>query len=361
MINKMLQDMINNMCNLHKTIGIIDNTSVVVACSDSNEIGKIRDVSFVSISSNNFLVKNGFTYKYFGDKTSDEFAFFCLGEDEEALSCVNMLSVPFTQVVRDYTTKHSKSLFMKNLLFDNLLPGESVFKIRELKIKDNVSRVCLLLHSISKVPEKNLVNLLRGLFPDETKDIIVELNETDIVVIKEITEKRDESQLGKLASSIVNVMSSEYYIQCVVGVGSIAKNVSDLINSFRCAQVAIEVRNVFDSEQSIALYNQLGIARLIYQLPVTLCKIFLEEVFKKCTIDSIDNDLMFTVNKFFENSLNISETARKLFVHRNTLVYRIEKIKKLTGLDLRNFEDAIVFKVSLMVNKYLKGSSIKND
>ena len=199
------------------------------------------------------------------------------------------------------------------------------------------------------------------MFPDETKDIIVELNETDIVVIKEITEKRDESQLGKLASSIVNVMSSEYYIQCVVGVGSIAKNVSDLINSFRCAQVAIEVRNVFDSEQSIALYNQLGIARLIYQLPVTLCKIFLEEVFKKCTIDSIDNDLMFTVNKFFENSLNISETARKLFVHRNTLVYRIEKIKKLTGLDLRNFEDAIVFKVSLMVNKYLKGSSIKND
>lgn len=359
MINTLFQKMIDEMYNLHKTVGIIDSASLVIACNNQDEIGKTKDVKFSSISSNDFFVKDGFTYKYFGNKSSDEFAIFMSGEDSETASCTSMISVPMTQVVKDYTTRHSKSLFMKNLLFDNLLPGETLFRVRELKIKDNVARVCLLIHSVSStnVLNGNLSNLLRGLFPNENKDIIVELNERDIVIIKEISEKRDESQLDRLASSIVNVLSSEHYIQCVIGVGSIARSVGDLVNSFRSAQVAMEVRNVFDSDKSVALYNQLGIARLIYQLPVTLCKIFLEEVFKKCTLDSIDNDLMFTVNKFFENSLNISETARKLFVHRNTLVYRIDKIKKLTGLDLRNFEDAIVFKVSIMVNKYLKGSA----
>ncbi len=363
MINRLFQDMIDNMCDLHKTIGVIDNTSLVIACNNQDEVGKTKDVRFASISSNDVLVSDGFTYRYFGGKSSDEFAIFISGEDSETAACTSMIAVPMTQVVKDYTTKHSKSLFMKNLLFDNLLPGETLFRIRELKIKDNASRVCLFIHSVSSLTmtDKSLSSLLRGLFPDETKDIIVELNDRDIVVIKEISEKRDESQLGRLASSIVNVMSSEYCIQCVIGVGSIAHKVADIINSFRSAQVAMEVRNVFDSDKSVALYNQLGIARLIYQLPVTLCRIFLDEVFKKCTVDSIDNDLMFTVGKFFENSLNISETARKLFVHRNTLVYRIEKIKKLTGLDLRNFEDAIVFKVSLMVNKYLKGSAMRNE
>ena len=153
-------------------------------------------------------------------------------------------------------------------------------------------------------------------------------------------------------------ISSEYYIKIVIGVGSIVQDIESVRDSFRHAQLALEVRRLFSNEKSVSMYSQLGIARLIYQIPVALCELFLKEVFKKCTIDSIDGDLMFTINKFFENNLNISETSRKLFVHRNTLVYRIEKIKRVTGLDLRNFEDAIVFKIALMVSKYMKEFNI---
>ena len=144
----------------------------------------------------------------------------------------------------------------------------------------------------------------------------------------------------------------------VIGIGTIAMHLRELAKSYKEAQIAIEVGKVFDTEKYIINYENLGIGRLIYQLPTTLCEMFLVEVFKKNPIDSLDQETLFTIHKFFENNLNVSETARKLFVHRNTLVYRLEKIKKLTGLDLREFDDAITFKVALMVKKYLTSRGI---
>ena len=167
--------------------------------------------------------------------------------------------------------------------------------------------------------------------------------------MKEIRTGIDSKDLEKLAGSIVDTLSSEFYTHCVVGIGTTVTGIKDLARSFKEAQVALEVGKVFDTERSIVSYDNLGIARLIYQLPTTLCEMFLKEVFKRGSIESLDAETLFTIQRFFENNLNVSETSRKLFVHRNTLVYRLEKIKKLTGLDLREFEDAIVFKVALMV------------
>lgn len=144
-----------------------------------------------------------------------------------------------------------------------------------------------------------------------------------------------------------------------MGIGTVVTGVKDLARSFKEAQVAIEVGKVFDTDKSIISYDNLGIARLIYQLPTTLCEMFLREVFKKGSIESLDQETMFTIQRFFENDLNVSETSRKLFVHRNTLVYRLEKIKKVTGLDLRKFDHAIIFKVALMVKKYLTSNPVK--
>ena len=148
-------------------------------------------------------------------------------------------------------------------------------------------------------------------------------------------------------------LKNELFIKTIIGIGTPAEHMRSLADSYKEAQTAIDVGKVFDTERSIINYENLGIGRLIYQLPTTLCEIFLSEVFKKSAIDSLDQETLFTINKFFENNLNVSETSRKLFVHRNTLVYRLEKIKKLTGLDLRQFDHAIVFKVALMVRKYL--------
>ena len=179
------------------------------------------------------------------------------------------------------------------------------------------------------------------------------------MLVKEIKAGIDSRDLEKLARSIVDTLSSEFYTKAVVGIGTSVVGVKDLARSFKEAQIALEVGKVFDTDQSIVSYDNLGIARLIYQLPTTLCETFLREVFKTGSIESLDHETLFTIQRFFENNLNVSETSRKLFVHRNTLVYRLEKIKKLTGLDLREFDHAIIFKIALMVKKYLTSNPMK--
>ncbi|HCP71648.1 MAG TPA: CdaR family transcriptional regulator, partial [Clostridiales bacterium] len=192
-----------------------------------------------------------------------------------------------------------------------------------------------------------------GMFPDKMQDFVLSINESDVAVIKQINGSTTAEDLERIAKSMEDTLKNELRIKIVIGIGTVSEHLRELADSYKEAQTAIDVGKVFDTEKSIINYENLGIGRLIYQLPTTLCEIFLSEVFKKNSIDSLDQETLFTINKFFENNLNVSETSRKLFVHRNTLVYRLEKIKKLTGLDLRQFDHAIVFKVALMVRKYL--------
>ena len=257
-----------------------------------------------------------------------------------------------------YDEKYDRSNFIKNVILDNILPGDIYLKSRELRFNSDVSRVCMLIKVTSKT-DVSAYDVVQNLFPDKNKDFVININETDIALVKEIRNNIDPRDIDKLASSIVDTLSSEFYTHCVIGIGTVVENIKDLARSFKEAQVALEVGKVFDTEKTIVSYNNLGIARLIYQLPTTLCDMFLKEVFKRGSIESLDHETLFTIQRFFENNLNVSETSRKLFVHRNTLVYRLEKIKKITGLDLREFEDAIVFKVALMVKKYLSSNPSK--
>ena len=205
-----------------------------------------------------------------------------------------------------------------------------------------------------------MVDTVQSIFPDRQSDFVVSINDTDVVLIKQVQESTTGKELIHMAKQISNAMESELKVKVVIGIGTVVGHIRDLARAYKEAQMAIDVGKVFDTERSIVNYDNLGIGRLIYQLPTTLCEMFLEEVFKKNPIDALDQETLFTINKFFENNLNVSETARKLFVHRNTLVYRLEKIKKLTGLDLREFDDAITFKVALMVKQYLRSRGIKS-
>ena len=192
------------------------------------------------------------------------------------------------------------------------------------------------------------------MFPDRQQDFVLSINETDIAVVKQIQPNAERDELIKIAQSDRADAAHGDCSSRPSSASAPSQAISESLQTrIKEAQVAIEVGKVFDTEKTIINYENLGIGRLIYQLPTTLCEIFLSEVFKKNSIDTLDQETLFTINKFFENNLNVSETSRKLFVHRNTLVYRLEKIKKLTGLDLREFDDAIIFKVALMVKKYL--------
>lgn len=360
MSNRLFQGIVHQMKDaIDRTIGVIDETSVVIACSELGKIGEVNEsVNSETLSSTAPFVVNGYTYRSFGSNAKYDYAVFVQGTDEYAQKYAQLLSVSFASIKQYYDEKYDRSNFIKNVILDNILPGDIYLKTRELHFNSEVSRVCLLIKIVSKT-DVSAYDIVQNLFPDKSKDFVININEVEIALVKEIKPDTESRDLEKLASSISDTLSSEFYTHCVVGIGTTVTGIKDLARSFKEAQSALEVAKVFDTDRTIVSYDNLGIARLIYQLPTTLCEMFLKEVFKRGSIESLDQETLFTIQRFFENNLNVSETSRKLFVHRNTLVYRLEKIKKLTGLDLREFEDAIVFKVALMVKKYLNASPTK--
>ena len=360
MSNRLFQGIVHQMKDaIDRTIGVIDETSVVIACSELGKIGEVNEsVNSETLSSTAPFVVNGYTYRSFGSNAKYDYAVFVQGTDEYAQKYAQLLSVSFASIKQYYDEKYDRSNFIKNVILDNILPGDIYLKARELHFNSEVSRVCLLIKIVSKT-DVSAYDIIQNLFPDKSKDFVININEVENALVKEIKHDTESRDLEKLASSISDTLSSEFYTHCVVGIGTTVTGIKDLARSFKEAQSALEVAKVFDTDRTIVSYDILGIARLIYQLPTTLCEMFLKEVFKRGSIESLDQETLFTIQRFFENNLNVSETSRKLFVHRNTLVYRLEKIKKLTGLDLREFEDAIVFKVALMVKKYLNASPTK--
>lgn len=360
MSNRLFQGIIHQMGDsIERSIGVIDESLSIVACSELGRIGETdNSVNFNALASSDTVAINGYTYKTFGNCIHPEYAVFVSGNDDTAKKYSIILSVTMGNIKQYYDEKYDRVNFIRNVLLDNVLPGDVYLKSRELRFNADVNRVCMIIKTLSK-SDASAFEVIKGLFPDKSKDFVININETDVALVKEIKPDTDPKDIEKLAVSIVDTLSGEYYIRSVVGIGTVVNGIRELARSFKEAQVTIEVGKVFDTEKSVIAYDHLGIARLVYQLPTTLCEAFLKEVFKKGSVEAMDQETLFTIQKFFENSLNVSETSRKLFVHRNTLVYRLEKIKKVTGLDLREFEDAIVFKVALMVKKYLMTNPVK--
>ena len=360
MSNRLFQGVVHQLRDaVDRTIGVVDEASAIIACSDLGRIGEVNEsVPAETIAAGDPFILNGCTYMPFGSKPHPEYAVFVEGTDDAAQKYTALLAISLSSIKQYYDEKYDRGNFVKNVILDNILPGDIYLKARELRFNADVNRVCMLVRIVSK-NDISSYDIIQNLFPDKNKDFVINISEGDIVLVKEIRAGIETRDLEKLAGSIVDTLSSEFYTHAVVGIGTAVNGIKDLARSFKEAQIALEVGKVFDTEKNIVSYDNLGIARLIYQLPTTLCETFLREVFKRGSIEALDQETLFTIQRFFENNLNVSETSRKLFVHRNTLVYRLEKIKKLTGLDLREFEDAIVFKVALMVKKYLTANPVK--
>ena len=360
MPNRLFQGIVNQMRDtLDRNIGVVDEGGTVIACSELGQIGEVRKgVVSAGVFAGLQTCVDGCTYKAFGNSVHPEYAVFLEGTDDMSKHFADVIAIALNQIKQTNDEKFDRSNFVKNVILDNILPGDIYIKSRELHFNNDATRVVFII----RVPQKtdvSVFDVIQNFFPDKAKDFVINVNETDIALVKEVRPNVEMKDLEKLARSICDTLSTEFYCNAVAGIGTCVTGVKELARSFKEAQVSLEVGKVFDTEQPIASYENLGIARLIYQLPTTLCEMYLKEVFKAGSIESLDQETLFTIQKFFENNLNVSETSRKLFVHRNTLVYRLEKIKKITGLDLREFDDAIVFKVALMVNKYLESSPVK--
>lgn len=342
-----------------RIIGVLDETATVVACSELSMVGQSYGNSLSDLMGmSDVNTVDGYTYRVIGSRIKMYNVVFVKGTDVIAENLAGVLAVSLNTMKEFYDEKYDKSNFIKNVMLENILPGDIYSKSKELHFSGEASRVVILVRLLDRT-ELFAYDIVQSLFPDKSKDFVINVGENDIALVKEVKPNTESKDLEKLARSIVDTLNSEFYTRAVIGIGSIVNSLRDLSRSFKEAQVSIEVGKVFDVEKTIMSYDNLGIGRLIYYLPTSLCNAFLAEVFRKGSIDSLDHETLFTIQKFFENNLNVSETSRKLFVHRNTLVYRLEKIRRLTGLDLKQFDHAIVFKVALMVRKYLQSNPTK--
>ena len=361
MASRLFQSIILRMKDtVDRSIAILNATGTVIAYTDLPRIGEMREDAVTELGYAGDMIRfGGYTYRSVADRsTRFEDAVFVQGEDELARSVCALASVAINNIKTLYDEKHDKATFVKNIILDNILPGDIYIKSRELHFGNDVPRVVFLVRQLERV-DIAAIDVISGLFPDKQRDFVLHISESDIVVVKEVKASSEPKDLIKLAKQIEEALSSELLVKCIIGIGSISSQMKDIAKSFKEAQIAIEVGGVFDTEKSIVSFENLGIGRLIYQLPTTLCEMFLTEVFKRGSIDSLAQEPLFTIQQFFENNLNVSETSRKLFVHRNTLVYRLEKIKKIPGQDLRLFDTAIEFKGARMARTALASRALR--
>ena len=345
-----------------RVIGVMDAEGSDIACSELAGIGKkwTKYVEAIELADGNCVAIEGKTFKALpGWGSHFDYAVFASGDDSVGRTVCAMACVALNSAKAYYEEKHDKGSFIKNIISDNILPSDIYMRAKELHVPVEANRGVFVIRPVDERMEAVPMDAVQSLFPDRQNDFVLSVGEADVALIHQLPEGADGRDLDKVAQQIGEALKVDGEYSVFVGVGTVATHLRDLAKAYKEAQIAIEVGKVFDTERYIVNYENLGIGRLIYQLPTTLCEMFLQEVFKKNPIDALDQETLFTIYKFFENNLNVSETARKLFVHRNTLVYRLEKIKKLTGLDLREFDDAITFKVALMVKKYLTSRGIE--
>ena len=357
--SRIFQSVIVNMKDAtERFIGVVDMEGTVVASSDLAMIGSSMSVPAFGDSDDKSAKNAGMTLKPMGGEPDNDYAVFAEGEDDLARTVCLMASVALNEARVYFEENNDKRAFVKNIISENILPGDLYVRAKELRFDSDAARgVLVIRHAPS--PDMSVIESLQAAFPDKQRDFIISVSETDVALIKEMPSGGDLKYLNELAEMIEKRLHDELGVKPVIGIGTPSRHLRELSARFKEAQMSIDVGGVFDAGKTIISYESLGIGRLIYQLPTTLCGIFLSEVFKKNPIEALDQETLFTIDKFFENSLNVSETSRKLFIHRNTLVYRLEKIKKITGLDLREFDHAIIFKVALMVKKYLVSQESK--
>ncbi|MBR3705236.1 MAG: helix-turn-helix domain-containing protein [Oscillospiraceae bacterium] len=343
-----------------RVLGVIDGEGTVISRSDLGLIGaKWSDyVDTINHADGALVTINGKCFRALSAwGASFDYAVFAVGDDEVSRSVCAMSVVSLGAAKNYYEEKHDRGSFIKNIISDNIMLSDIYMRAKELHVTPDVSRGVFLVRQLED-GDAGLLEIVQTLFPDRQSDFVLNVGENDVALIRQLGDGVTEKEIQRVAAMLEDELRGVEG-RVVIGIGTVSTHLRDLAKSYKEAQIAIEVGKVFDTEKCVINYENLGIGRLIYQLPTTLCEMFLLEVFKKNPIDSLDEETLYTIHKFFENNLNVSETARKLFVHRNTLVYRLEKIKKLTGLDLREFDDAITFKVALMVKKYLTSRGIE--
>lgn len=352
--NQILQNTIDGLKGITRIdLCIIDVEGKVLAATflEAEEFVEPA-LTFVESPADSQVVNGCQFFKVFDDHQL-EYILLARGDSDDVYMVGKIASFQIQNLLVAYKERFDKDNFIKNLLLDNLLLVDIYNRAKKLHIDTEVRRVVFIVET-NRDKDGNELERIRSIFGGKTKDFVTAVDEKNIIVVKEVAENEGYEKLNKTAEVIVNLFRSDAENDIHVAYGTIVGEIKEVSRSYKEARMALDVGKIFFEDKDVIAYSTLGIGRLIYQLPIPLCKMFIKEIFDGKSPDEFDEETITTINKFFENSLNVSETSRQLYIHRNTLVYRLDKLQKATGLDLRVFEDAITFKIALMVVKYMK-------
>jgi Sugar diacid utilization regulator len=352
--NQVIQTTIDDLRTITKIdIVVMDLEGKSIATTFDEEDTLREKVSTFSESPADSQEIQGYHYYKIYDENTLEYILITKGIREDAYMIGKVAVSQIQSLMIAYKERFDKNNFIQNLLLDNLLLVDIYNRAKKLHINIKARRV---VYIIETKYEKDSIALetLKSIFATNTRDFITAIDERNIILVKEVEEKESYEDLNDIAKMLVDMLNAEAMTQVRVSYGTIIKEIKDVSKSYKEAKMSLEVGKIFYGEKNIVAYNTLGIGRLIYQLPLPLCEMYIKEVFGDKIPDELDDETLITINQFFENNLNVSETSRQLYVHRNTLVYRLERLQKSTGLDVRVFDDALTFKIALMVVNYMK-------
>ena len=348
---------------LQNTIDGLKSIARVELCvmdADGKEVASTTDMGSCSKAVAEFATSpadsqeiQGYQYFKIFDEQQLEYVLVVNGTGEDVYTIGKMAAFQIQNLLVAYKERFDKDNFIKNLLLDNLLLVDIYSRSKKLHIQTDVPRVVMIVES-GNGRDNNALELTRAHLGSNSKDFITAVDENNVIVVKELSDGDATKEIDKSAKSLESYLQKEGIRDIRIAYGTVIQEIKEVSRSYKEAKMALDVGKIFFDEREIIAYSELGIGRLIYQLPIPLCKMFIREIFGGKSPDDFDEETLTTIYKFFENSLNVSETSRQLFIHRNTLVYRLDKLQKSTGLDLRVFEDAITFKIALMVVKYMK-------
>lgn len=351
--NQILQNAIDGLKSIARVEFCIMDVDGKEVASTADMGGNSRAAAEFAASPADSQEIQGYQYFKVFDEQQLEYVLVVGGTGEDVYMIGKMTAFQIQNLLVAYKERFDKDNFMKNLLLDNLLLIDIYSRSKKLHIQTDVPRVVMIVESANG-RDNNAMELSRTYLGSSGTDFVTAVDENNVIVVRELPEGDSFQEIDKAARSLAHFLQKEGIRDIRIAYGTVVQEIKEVSRSYKEAKMALDVGKIFFAERDIVPYSELGIGRLIYQLPIPLCRMFIREIFDGKSPDEFDEETLATIYKFFENSLNVSETSRQLFIHRNTLVYRLDKLQKSTGLDLRVFEDAITFKIALMVVKYMK-------
>jgi carbohydrate diacid regulator len=299
-MNRLFDSFVNNIREITGCdFGVADVTGSIIACTDLRAFDGAEQVIENFLDSEDiWFNEGGVIYHKVVVRDRTEFVLFMAGSGDHAENYMELASISAYNIKLYYEEKYDKNSFIKQIILDNILPGDISIRAKELHIAARSPRVVFIIR-MDKDQEIYSHEIIQNLFPDRLKDFVVVIDDESAALIKELNEDYDSRKIDQIAKSIVDTLNTESMLKAKIGIGTPVESLNEIGRSFKEAQTALLVGSIFENDKSVINYNSLGLGRLIYQLPETLCKLFLDEVFTKGAYESLDNETILTIQKFF--------------------------------------------------------------